>query len=170
MRSADNVLLTCSVCIKYTSRSSDVFGKVTPVDDVETDCDQQHAEHRSAPPFLNTADVVGAHAAPIVANRHAQYYDCAPDHAGQSQPRRYFCSTLSMHDDTTQLTSNLPYPRSDANKVTNGLPESYQQNHSPTTVAGSYGTAAPARTSVPLLPPLWGWDPAKHDTHAYSPL
>jgi len=38
-----------------------------------------------------------------------------------------------MHDDTTQLTSNLPYPRSDANKVTNGLPESYQQNHSPTT-------------------------------------
>jgi len=30
--------------------TSDVFGKVTPVDDVETDCDQQHAEHQSAQP------------------------------------------------------------------------------------------------------------------------
>jgi len=31
--------------------TSDVFGKVTPVDavdDIDTDCDQQHTEHRSA--------------------------------------------------------------------------------------------------------------------------
>jgi len=40
--------------------------------DVETECDLQHAEHRSAQLFLNTADVAGVHAAPIVANRHAQ--------------------------------------------------------------------------------------------------
>jgi len=41
-------------------------------DDVKTDCDLQHAEHRSAQPFLNTADVAGVHASPIIANRHTQ--------------------------------------------------------------------------------------------------
>jgi len=42
-------------------------------------------------------------------------------------------------DDTTQMTSDLPYPRSSANKVTNA--------------------PASVRTSV-QVPPLWGWDPA----------
>jgi len=58
----------------YTSRNgstSDVFGKVTPVDACGRRWDRLRSTARRASVCLNTADVACVHAAPIVANLHA---------------------------------------------------------------------------------------------------
>jgi len=76
-----SIVITSRSGERRNGSTSDVFGKVTPVVAYGRRWDRLRSTARRASvcsttavaqPFLNTADVAYIHAAPIVANRHAQ--------------------------------------------------------------------------------------------------